>query len=125
MRPLQNQWLSGSQAIDEFLAAQGAQAMQGREQTMMQAGMGLSQPYQQQIVPVAGTAPTTSPWAKILGSMMGGAGSSLMGGAVGQMFSPSSQITGGVGGVNTGMQSTGGQQFPTWSPYNATGQRVY
>lgn len=71
MRPLQNQWITGSQAIEEFLAQQGAQAMQQREQTLLGYGSQLSQPYQGQVVPYAGTPAQESPWAKLAGSAMG------------------------------------------------------
>jgi len=74
MRPLANQWLAGSQAIEEYLASQKQNAMQQREGLMMQTGSSLSQPYQGQAIPYMnpGTAPQTSPWAGIIGGALGG-----------------------------------------------------
>jgi len=74
LRPLQNQWISGSQAIDEFLAQQGTTAMQQREQTLLNTGMGLSQPYGSQAIPYSnpGTDTQQSPWASMLGGALGG-----------------------------------------------------
>lgn len=91
LRPLQNQWLTGSQAIDEFLAGQRAQAMQQREGTMLQTGLALSQPYHGQVVPYMnpGTAPTPSPWASIAGGALAGMDFGSMfggGGGGGQNF---------------------------------------
>jgi len=74
LKPLQNQWLTGSQAIEEFLASEGAKAMQQREQTGSQAMLGLSQPYSQQVMPVniPGVEAQASPWASALGTIAGG-----------------------------------------------------
>lgn len=111
LRPLQSQYLTGSQAIDEYIASQKANAMQTREQTMLQTGMGLSSPYAQQIVPYNQPAQEaqTSPWASILGSIGGSMMSSGIGGIGGG---------GGGGAIPVGGTRTnyGGGAYGTTSP---------